>query len=43
VRQPFQQFRMCGRVAARAEIVDGADQALPEVMLPDAVHDHPRG
>src|SRR5206468_2726000 len=26
----------------RAEIVDGAHQTLPEVMLPDAIHDHTR-
>src|SRR5256885_15476438 len=31
-----------GGIASRPEIVDRANQALPEVMLPDAVHDHAR-
>ena len=42
VRQPFQQFRMRGRVAAHAEIVDRANQTLTEMMLPDAIHHHSR-
>ena len=39
-RQPFQQFRVRGRVTARAEIVHRANQSLTKVMLPDPVHDH---
>src|SRR4026208_1087236 len=31
---------MRGRITARAEIVDRANQSLPKVMLPDAVYHH---
>ncbi len=41
-RQPFQQFRMSRRIAPRAEIVDGANESLAEMMLPHSVHDHAR-
>src|SRR5262245_55350097 len=33
---------MRGWVTARSEVVDRANKSLPEVMLPNAIHDHPR-
>ena len=42
-RQPIQQSRMCGRRADLTEIIEAADNAATEVMLPHAVHPHARG
>src|SRR5262249_25848810 len=42
-REVVEQFGMCGRLAARTEIVGGRADALPEVHLPDAIDDHTRG
>ena len=41
--QPVQQFGMRRHAAAMAEIAGRRHQALPEVILPDAVDHHARG
>ena len=41
-REIVEQFRMRWRAALDAEVIDRRDDALPEMLLPDAVHDHPR-
>src|SRR5438270_280676 len=41
-RQPFEQFRMRRRLAANAEIIHRADEALSKMMLPHAVHNNSR-
>ena len=43
MREPVEQFGMRGRGAHEAEVVRGGDEALAEVLLPDAVHDHAGG
>ena len=42
-REPIEQLGMRRRRAQLAEVVGRADDAAAEVMLPDAVDDHPRG
>ena len=42
VRQPVQQFGMRRTLAHRAEVRRRADQAMTEMMKPDAVHQHTR-
>ena len=42
VSQPFQQFRVRGRLGADAEIADSPHQPTAEVMLPNAIDDHAR-
>ena len=37
----IEQFRMRGPVALRAEVAGRADQSVPEMLLPDAIDDHP--
>ena len=41
-RQPVEQLRVAGRRALGAEVVFGFDDAEPEELLPEAVHDNPR-
>ena len=41
--EPVEQLRMRGRRAQLAKVVRRADDAAAEVMLPDAIDDHPRG
>ena len=41
--QPVQQLGMRGLVTHHAEVARSSHQAFSEVMLPDAIHDHPRG
>ena len=43
IREPVEQFRLRGNGAHEAEIVGGGHEALTEVLLPDAVHNHARG
>ena len=40
--QPVEQFRVRGLIAAGAEIVDAANEAATEQMVPKSVDDHPR-
>jgi hypothetical protein len=40
--QPVEQFGVRRRFAHLAEVARRAHDALAEVMLPDAVHHHPR-
>ena len=42
VRQPFEQRWMRWALAAYTEVVNCARQTFAEVMLPDAVDEHPR-
>src|SRR5436309_3439174 len=37
----IEQFRMRGPLAEQSKVARRADQAAAEVMLPDAVHEHP--
>ena len=41
-RQPFEQFRMRRGLALLAEIAGRGDNSAAQVMLPEAVDDHPR-
>jgi hypothetical protein len=43
VREPVEQFGMRGSGSHEAEVVRGGDEALAEVLLPDAIHDHACG
>ena len=43
LRQPVEQFGMRGPLAHDAEIARRADDALAEVIMPDAIHHHARG
>ena len=41
--QPIQQFRIGGRVAHFAEVIDRADDATAKMIGPDAIDFHPSG
>ena len=41
--EEIEQFGMCGKLAGAAVIVGSADDALGEVILPDAVGDYAGG
>ncbi len=42
VCQPVQQFRMCGTLTQFAEVVRCTDEPLPEMPLPNAIHQDTR-
>src|SRR5260370_31928254 len=41
--QPVEQFGVRGLLAHLAEIIQRRDDALPEMVAPDAIDHHPRG
>src|SRR5213594_2113981 len=41
-RKPIEQFRMAWPLPLRAKIFRSGHQPAPEVLLPDAIDDHPR-
>ena len=40
--QVVQQFRMAGAIPGGSEVTQAPNEARPEVVMPDAIHDHTR-